>query len=60
MTALAVLLRAVRRARALSAERQTLLRQQFIDALSHAMQVDSATSTRADVIFAIGQRARSS
>ena len=42
------------------AERQTLLRQQFIDALSQAMQVDFATSTRADVIFAIGQRARPS
>lgn len=47
-------------ARALSAERQNLLRREFIDALSQAMQVDFAASARADVIFAIGQRARPS
>jgi hypothetical protein len=47
-------------ARVLSAERETLLRQQFIEALSQAMQVDFVTFTRADVIFAIGQRARPS
>lgn len=44
-------------ARALSAERQDLLRQHFIDALTEAMQVDFAAAARADVIFAIGQRA---
>ena len=45
-------------ARALSAERQHVLRQQFIDALNQARRADLAASSRADVIFAIGQRAR--
>jgi ubiquinone/menaquinone biosynthesis C-methylase UbiE len=39
----------------LSAERQTLLKQQFIETLSEEMQEDSAATTRADVIFAIGR-----
>ena len=43
-------------ARALSAEHQDLLRQQFTEALTQAMHEDLAASARADVIFAIGQR----
>jgi ubiquinone/menaquinone biosynthesis C-methylase UbiE len=44
-------------ARALSAEHQDLLRQQFSEALSHTMHLDSAAAGRVDVIFAIGRRA---
>jgi hypothetical protein len=44
-------------ARALSAEQQHVFRQQFIDTLNQATQVDPATATRVDALFAIGQRA---
>ena len=41
----------------LDAESQVLLREHFFGALRQAMQQDPAAAARADVIFAIGQRA---